>query len=166
MSTGTVKWFNAEKGFGFITVDGDERDVFVHHSAIQADGYRELHENQRVDRHTSAAREDRRRAGQLPGAAVGVEPEFPEHDRRGRVNNSHVATYSECDAVDAGTTETEYAALRCVKAHGEAERVHCDAAEGERVYAQRRRSARTMRHVAKRECACDGLSRLSAQIDV
>jgi CspA family cold shock protein len=49
MSTGTVKWFNAEKGFGFITVDGEGHDVFVHHSAIQADGYRELHENQRVE---------------------------------------------------------------------------------------------------------------------
>jgi CspA family cold shock protein len=49
MSTGTVKWFNAEKGFGFITVDGEGRDVFVHHSAIQADGYRELHEDQRVE---------------------------------------------------------------------------------------------------------------------
>ncbi len=49
MSTGTVKWFNAEKGFGFITVDGEGRDVFVHHSAIQAEGYRELRENQRVE---------------------------------------------------------------------------------------------------------------------
>lgn len=49
MSTGTVKWFNPEKGFGFINVDGEDRDVFVHHSAIQADGYRELHENQRVE---------------------------------------------------------------------------------------------------------------------
>jgi CspA family cold shock protein len=44
-----VKWFNADKGFGFITPDGDGPDVFVHHSAIQADGYRELHENQRVE---------------------------------------------------------------------------------------------------------------------
>ena len=44
-----MKWFNAEKGFGFIAVDGDSRDVFVHHSAILADGYRELHEDQRVE---------------------------------------------------------------------------------------------------------------------
>jgi CspA family cold shock protein len=49
MATGTVKWFNAEKGFGFINVDGGGNDVFVHHTAIQADGFRELHENQRVE---------------------------------------------------------------------------------------------------------------------
>jgi len=45
---GTVKWFNAEKGFGFITPDGGGADVFVHHSAIQTSGYRSLDENQRV----------------------------------------------------------------------------------------------------------------------
>jgi CspA family cold shock protein len=45
---GTVKWFNAEKGFGFITPDGGGPDVFVHHSAIQVSGYRSLDENQRV----------------------------------------------------------------------------------------------------------------------
>ncbi|HLZ36771.1 MAG TPA: cold-shock protein [Mycobacteriales bacterium] len=45
---GTVKWFNADKGFGFIAVDGGGADVFVHFSAIQADGYRTLDENQRV----------------------------------------------------------------------------------------------------------------------
>ena len=49
MSTGTVKWFNAEKGFGFIQVDGEDQDLFVHHSAIQTDGFRELRENQRVE---------------------------------------------------------------------------------------------------------------------
>jgi CspA family cold shock protein len=48
MAQGTVKWFNAEKGFGFISVDGGS-DVFVHFSAIQADGYRSLDENQRVE---------------------------------------------------------------------------------------------------------------------
>ena len=46
---GTVKWFNAEKGFGFIAVDGGGADVFVHFSAIQADGYRSLDEGQRVE---------------------------------------------------------------------------------------------------------------------
>ncbi|MEV4258087.1 MULTISPECIES: cold-shock protein [Actinomadura] len=45
---GTVKWFNAEKGFGFIAVDGGGPDVFVHYSAIQTSGYRSLDENQRV----------------------------------------------------------------------------------------------------------------------
>jgi CspA family cold shock protein len=48
MATGTVKWFNADKGYGFIAVDGG-RDVFVHFSAIQADGYRSLEEGQRVE---------------------------------------------------------------------------------------------------------------------
>ena len=46
---GTVKWFNAEKGFGFIAVDGGGADVFVHFSAIVADGYRSLDEGQRVE---------------------------------------------------------------------------------------------------------------------
>jgi CspA family cold shock protein len=46
--TGTVKWFNADKGFGFITPDGGGADVFAHFSAITADGYRSLDENQRV----------------------------------------------------------------------------------------------------------------------
>ena len=48
MAQGTVKWFNAEKGYGFIAVDGG-RDVFVHFSAIQMDGYRSLEEGQRVE---------------------------------------------------------------------------------------------------------------------
>lgn len=47
MSTGKVKWFNAEKGYGFITSD-DGTDVFVHYSAIQTDGYRSLDEGQAV----------------------------------------------------------------------------------------------------------------------
>ena len=48
MAEGTVKWFNAEKGFGFISVDGGGPDVFVHYWAIQSRGYRTLEENQRV----------------------------------------------------------------------------------------------------------------------
>ncbi|MFG2638636.1 cold-shock protein [Streptomyces sp. NPDC048362] len=48
MATGTVKWFNAEKGFGFITQDGDGVDVFVHYSAIVGHGYRTLAEGQKV----------------------------------------------------------------------------------------------------------------------
>jgi CspA family cold shock protein len=47
MPEGTVKWFNASKGFGFIEQD-DGNDVFVHHSAIQGEGYKSLDEGQRV----------------------------------------------------------------------------------------------------------------------
>ncbi|GLI02366.1 cold-shock protein [Micromonospora sp. CPCC 205371] len=49
MAVGTVKWFNADKGFGFITQDNGGPDVFAHYSAIAADGYRSLEENQRVE---------------------------------------------------------------------------------------------------------------------
>src|SRR3954453_12166283 len=49
MAQGSVKWFNAEKGFGFIAQDGGGADVFVHYSAIQSQGYRSLDENQRVE---------------------------------------------------------------------------------------------------------------------
>jgi CspA family cold shock protein len=49
MAQGTVKWFNAEKGFGFISIDGGGADVFVHFSAIDGAGYRTLEENQRVE---------------------------------------------------------------------------------------------------------------------
>lgn len=48
MATGTVKWFNDQKGYGFITPDAGGKDVFVHHSAIQMDGFRTLAEGQKV----------------------------------------------------------------------------------------------------------------------
>lgn len=48
MATGTVKWFNETKGFGFITPDGGGKDLFAHFSAIQSKGFRTLQENQRV----------------------------------------------------------------------------------------------------------------------
>jgi CspA family cold shock protein len=48
MNTGTVKWFNDAKGFGFITPESGEKDVFVHFSSIQAGGFKSLTEGQRV----------------------------------------------------------------------------------------------------------------------
>ncbi|KAB1502897.1 cold-shock protein [Corynebacterium sp. 320] len=49
MAQGTVKWFNAEKGFGFIAPDDGSHDVFVHYSEIQGGGFRSLEEDQRVE---------------------------------------------------------------------------------------------------------------------
>jgi cold shock protein len=53
MATGTVKWFNSEKGYGFISQDDGGPDVFVHFSAIAGNGYRNLEENQKVEFETT-----------------------------------------------------------------------------------------------------------------
>ncbi len=53
MATGTVKWFNAEKGFGFIAPDDGSADVFAHYSAINSSGYRSLDENAKVEYETT-----------------------------------------------------------------------------------------------------------------
>jgi CspA family cold shock protein len=62
VAQGTVKWFNAEKGFGFIATDGGGPDVFVHYSAIQSDGFRSLEEGDRVEFETTAGRDGRSQA--------------------------------------------------------------------------------------------------------
>ncbi len=49
MSTGTVKWFDAGKGYGFITPEDGSKDLFVHHSEIQTDGYATLNDGQQVE---------------------------------------------------------------------------------------------------------------------
>ncbi|MGB9113446.1 MAG: cold-shock protein [Acidimicrobiales bacterium] len=53
MATGTVKWFNSDKGFGFIAQDDGGPDVFVHHSSIEGTGYRSLEEGQHVQFETA-----------------------------------------------------------------------------------------------------------------
>jgi len=48
MPEGTVKWFNDKKGYGFIAVDGGDKEIFVHHSSIQGDGFKSLREGDKV----------------------------------------------------------------------------------------------------------------------
>ncbi len=61
MSNGTVKWFNSEKGFGFISNDEGGDDVFVHFSAIESDGYKSLDEGQKVTFNTETDPKDSRK---------------------------------------------------------------------------------------------------------
>lgn len=56
MPVGTVKWFSAEKGYGFITPESGGKDLFVHYSAIQSDGYKSLNEGDKVEYEESQGR--------------------------------------------------------------------------------------------------------------
>jgi CspA family cold shock protein len=66
MATGTVKWFDAGKGYGFIVPDGGGKDLFVHHSEIQGTGYRELSEGQRVQFETTQGHKGLEASGVQP----------------------------------------------------------------------------------------------------
>jgi CspA family cold shock protein len=68
MSTGTVKWFNAEKGFGFIQPDGGSKDVFVHTSAVRRAGFDKLRDGQRVSFELERGRDGRNSAVNLKAA--------------------------------------------------------------------------------------------------
>ncbi len=65
-STGTVKWFNADKGFGFITQDNGGDDVFVHFRAIASDGYKSLDEGQKVSYETEQGQKGLQAANVTP----------------------------------------------------------------------------------------------------
>lgn len=78
MATGTVKWFNAEKGFGFIAQEGGGPDVFVHYSAINASGFRSLEENQQVSFDVTQGRRARRRRTSPPSESPDRSPSVSE----------------------------------------------------------------------------------------
>ena len=85
-SSGTVKWFNDSKGFGFITPEDGSRDCFVHHSAIQTDGFRSLAEGEKVEFDMVEGQKGPvRRAGRAPGGLqLAPDPHSPTGTRPGK----------------------------------------------------------------------------------
>lgn len=65
MATGTVKWFNTDKGYGFIAPEGGGKDVFVHIRALERSGLRDLQDNQKVSYELEAGRDGRESAGNI-----------------------------------------------------------------------------------------------------
>lgn len=80
MPEGTVKWFDNEKGFGFIEVEGSEDDAFVHHSDIQVDGFATLQEGQRVSYELTETEKGPRAQNVRPVADEPVEEEPAEEE--------------------------------------------------------------------------------------
>ena len=70
MNNGTVKWFNAEKGYGFITNDASGEDVFVHYSSIVSEGYKSLNEGQKVTFDMESDPRDSRKLRAVNGCAA------------------------------------------------------------------------------------------------
>ena len=84
MATGTVKWFNDDKGFGFVTPDEGGKDLFVHHTGINADGFKTLAEGAKVsyeaeagDKGPKAVNVTTNRSPALPSAALAISMQIP-----------------------------------------------------------------------------------------
>lgn len=84
MATGTVKWYNSTKGFGFITPDDGENDVFVHQTAIQCDGFRFLNEGERVDFDVVSTDRGVQAVNVTGVAGAPLERNFPRSEKRER----------------------------------------------------------------------------------
>ena len=95
MANGTVKWFNAEKGYGFITVDEGGQDVFVHYSAIDMGGYKVLEEGQQVVFEVGTGARARRRSRC-------ASPRPPQHTRASRPRSPGAAPFVDAGGVTVG----------------------------------------------------------------